>query len=63
MMISKKIKKCRISNDTNLILVSKFPKLALTGTFLRKGEKTIKTSIYKYFYYNLKNNKRHMFSD
>jgi len=43
MIISKKIKKCRISNDTNLILVSKFPKLALTGTFLRKGEKAIKT--------------------
>jgi hypothetical protein len=42
-MISKKIKKCRISDDKNLILVSKFPNLALTGTFLRKEEKAIKT--------------------
>ena len=42
--IYKKITKCRVSNDTKLISVAKFPPMGLTGTFPKtKKEKIIKT--------------------
>ena len=44
--IYKKISKCRISGDKNLITVAKFPKMGLTGTFPKsKSEKIIKTPV------------------
>ena len=44
--IYKKINKCRISGDKNLITVAKFPKMGLTGTFPKsKSEKIIKTPV------------------
>jgi hypothetical protein len=44
-MISKKIKKCRVCDDKNLISIKKFPNLGLTGVFLKKGQKTIITPL------------------
>lgn len=44
-MISKKIKKCRVCDDKNLISVKKFPDLGLTGTFLKKNKKAIITPL------------------
>lgn len=44
-MIFKKIKKCRASNDKNLISIKKFPNLGLTGTFLKKNQKTTITPL------------------
>ena len=42
--IYKKISKCRVSDDKNLISVAKFPSMGLTGTFPKsKREKIIKT--------------------
>ena len=44
--IYKKINKCRISGDKNLITVAKFPKMGLTGTFPKsKSGKIIKTPV------------------
>ena len=40
--IYKKIKKCRISDDNNLISVAKFPLMGLTGTFPKKNNQKIK---------------------
>jgi hypothetical protein len=44
-MISKKIKKCRVCDDKNLISIKKFPDLGLTGVFLKKDQKTIITPL------------------
>jgi len=44
-MISKKIKKCRVCDDKNLISIKKFPNLGLTGVFLKKCQKTIITPL------------------
>ena len=38
----KKISKCRISNDKNLISIAKFPPMGLTGTFPKNNKKKIK---------------------
>ena len=35
----KKISKCRISNDKNLISIAKFPPMGLTGTFPKNNKK------------------------
>ncbi len=44
--IYKKINKCRISGDKNLITVAKFPKMGLTGTFPKsKSRNIIKTPV------------------
>ena len=40
--IYKKIKKCRISDDNNLISVAKFPLMGLTGTFPKNNNQKIK---------------------
>ena len=40
--IYKKIKKCRISNDKNLVSIAKFPLMGLTGTFPKNNNQKIK---------------------
>ena len=40
--VYKKIKKCRISDDTNLFSVAKFPLMGLTGTFPKNNYQKIK---------------------
>ena len=40
--IYKKINKCRISGDTKLITVAKFPSMGLTGTFQKIEIKKLK---------------------
>ena len=40
--IYKKINKCRISGDTKLITVAKFPSMGLTGTFPKNRNQEIK---------------------
>ena len=44
-MISKKIKKCRVCDDKNLISIKKFPNLGLTGVFLKNRQKPIITPL------------------
>jgi hypothetical protein len=44
-MFFKKILKCRVSDDKNLISIKKFPNLGLAGVFLKNGQKPIITPL------------------
>ena len=43
--IYKKITKCRVSNDTKLISVAKFPPMGLTGTFPKTKRKNYQDTL------------------
>ena len=47
--VYKKIKKCRISDDTNLFSVAKFPLMGLTGTFPKNNYQKIKKHLSKLY--------------